>query len=562
MRISTRIQSLLVSAALLVPLVATPVTAAYAQPTEEKTAASWSGVVINEAYLSGGSKGAAYKNKFIELYNTTDNDVTLDGTSLQYRPASGTGASNAAADLTGVIKAKGHYLIKAGSNGSDGAELPQADATATNLNASGTKGTLFLAATTSKLSPAVGDTTANADIIDALGYGDTNTFEKAAATAPKSNADVKSLNRANGVDTNDNSADFTLSADITPEGTGEGSQPTPKPDPTPGDCPTGEAEIAQIQGTTDTSPCVGKTVTTTGVVTAAYPDGGFNGYTIQTPATGGAVNLAEHKASDGLFVYDSKNVKDLQIGDYVKVNGTISEYYGLTELNASSVTKLSDKVEAPKASTMAFPKTDTERESLESMLIAPQGDYTVSDVYNTNKYGEIGLAASNKPFLNPTVKGLKGDAETGAAYQAELDRIEAEGVYLDDGSSRNFLDTKYPDNADTPLPYLSNDQPVRVGEKVTFTKPVVLDYRNSAWRFQPTERLTGDNADAQPVTFTSTRTDTPDLAAVGGDIRLATFNVLNYFSTTADKTGCSTSNAYTDRDGNPVTAKNCDVRGA
>ena len=92
---------------------------------------------------------------------------------------------------------------------------------------------------------------------------------------------------------------------------------------------------------------------------------------------------------------------------------------------------------------MAFPKTDTERESLESMLIAPQGDYTVSDVYNTNKYGEIGLAASNKPFLNPTVKGLKGDAETGAAYQAELDRIEAEGVYLDDGSSRNFLDTKY-----------------------------------------------------------------------------------------------------------------------
>ena len=121
MHISTRIQSLLVSAALLVPLVATPVTVAYAQPTEEKTAASWSGVVINEAYLSGGSKGAAYKNKFIELYNTTDNDVTLDGTSLQYRPASGTGASNAAADLTGVIKAKGHYLIKAGSNGSDGA---------------------------------------------------------------------------------------------------------------------------------------------------------------------------------------------------------------------------------------------------------------------------------------------------------------------------------------------------------------------------------------------------------------------------------------------------------
>ena len=71
MRISTRIQSLLVSAALLVPLVATPVTAAYAQPTEEKTAASWSGVVINEAYLSGGSKGAAYKLSLIHISEPT-----------------------------------------------------------------------------------------------------------------------------------------------------------------------------------------------------------------------------------------------------------------------------------------------------------------------------------------------------------------------------------------------------------------------------------------------------------------------------------------------------------
>lgn len=329
-----------------------------------------------------------------------------------------------------------------------------------------------------------------------------------------------------------------------------------------GACPTGLAQIAQIQGTGDVSPCSGATVTTRGVVTAAWPDGGFNGYTIQTPATGGTVDLAAHTASDGLFIYDAKHVGEIAIGDYVEVSGKVSEYNGLTELTASSVTMLDDEVEAPTPAQVEFPGTDAERESLESMLIAPQGDYTVSDLYNTNKYGEIGLAASDTPFLNPTVKGLKGDAETGEAYQAELDRLEAESVYLDDGASRNFLDTKYPDNADTPLPYLSNDQPVRVGSKVTFTKPVVLDYRNNAWRFQPTERLTGDNPDAQPVTFTDTRTDTPDLDAVGGDIRLATFNVLNYFSTTADDTGCAETNAYTDRDGNPVTAKNCDVRGA
>ncbi|KAB7789039.1 ExeM/NucH family extracellular endonuclease [Bifidobacterium leontopitheci] len=580
-RFSTRIQGLLVSAALLVPLAAVPATAAWAepeaaQPTASATAAAttatsaakpaaaakptsvYTGVVINEAYLSGGSKGAKYKNKFVELYNTTDKAVNLAGTSLQYRSASGTGAATAAANLTGSIPAKGYFLVKAGSNGSNGADLPKADVDATGLNASGTKGTLLLAATTDKLSPAAGDTTTNADIIDALGYGDTNTFEKAPATAPKSNTDVKSLNRTNGVDTNDNSKDFTLNADITPQASGDEGGSTPDPTPQPG----GEATIAEIQGTSDESPYDGKSVTTKGVVTATYPDGGFNGYTIQTPATGGDVNLADHKASDGLFVYDSKNAKDLKAGDYVQVSGKVSEYYGLTELNADTATKLDDKVTAPAPAKVAFPKTDAERESLESMLVAPQGDYTVSDVYNTNKYGEVGLAASDKPFLNPTVKGLKGDAKTGAAYQAEVDRLEAESVTLDDGSSRNFLDTKYPDNADTPLPYLSNDKPVRVGEKTTFTKPVVLDYRNNGWKFQPTERLTGDNPDDQPVEFSDTRTDTPDLKTVGGDIRLGTFNVLNYFSTTADETGCPTKNAYTDRDGNPITAKNCDVRGA
>nr|WP_241677070.1 ExeM/NucH family extracellular endonuclease [Bifidobacterium jacchi] len=558
--ISRRAGGFLIAAALLMPLTTVSVTASTASAVEPAATAAQTGVVINEAYLSGGSKGAAYKNKFVELYNTTDKDVSLDGTSIQYRSATGTAATSGIADLKGTIKAKGYYLIKANSNGDNGKELPAADVDASNLMPSGTKGTLFLAATTDKLSPAAGDTTKNAQIIDALGYGTTNTFETAAATAPNGNTDVKSLNRTDGKDTNDNSKDFTLSATITPGAvnvTDGGSQPTPDPDPTP----DGEKSIADIQGTGDASPLVDKTVTTKGVVTATYPDGGFNGYTIQTPGTGN-IDPASHKASDGLFVYDADNAKTLKTGDYVQVTGKVSEYYGLTELRATKAIKLDEKVAAPTPAKVSYPQTDAKRETLESMLVAPQGDYTVSDVYNTNKYGEIGLAASNKPFLNPTVKGLKGDAKTGAAYQAEVDRLEKESVVLDDGSSRNFLDTKYPTNADTPLPYLSNDKPVRVGEKVTFTKPVVFDYRNNAWKFQPTGRLTGDNADEQPVTFSNTRTDTPDLQAVGGDIKLGTFNVLNYFSTTADQTGCAVSNSYKDRDGNPITARNCDVRGA
>ncbi|HEY9394294.1 MAG TPA: hypothetical protein VIP58_09140, partial [Nocardioides sp.] len=41
--------------------------------------------------------------------------------------------------------------------------------------------------------------------------------------------------------------------------------------------------IADIQGTGTASPLVGETVTTSGIVTAAYPSGGFFGFYLQTP---------------------------------------------------------------------------------------------------------------------------------------------------------------------------------------------------------------------------------------------------------------------------------------
>ena len=61
--------------------------------------------------------------------------------------------------------------------------------------------------------------------------------------------------------------------------------------------------IAEVQGTSGSSPLQGLTVTTRGVVTAAYPSGGFFGFYIQTPGTGAAnIDLSTHTASDGVFV--------------------------------------------------------------------------------------------------------------------------------------------------------------------------------------------------------------------------------------------------------------------
>lgn len=515
-----------------------------------------SGVVINEAYLSGGSAGAAFTNKFVELYNPGDSAVSLAGWSLQYRPATGTAAATGVVPLTGSIAGKGYYLVGGGSNGTNGQALPTPDVASNALNPSGTTGTLILAKSASALTLPTGSVTGDASVADLLGYGTSNTFEKAKATAPSANTDVKSLVRTKAVDTDDNSADFTLSATITPQNAASAPGDPGTGDPGTGDpgTPADTIPIAEIQGTGDTSPKAGTTVTTTGVVTARYATGGFNGFYLQTPGTGGAVDLATHTASDAVFVFGSSFAGTVAAGDYVKVTGAVSEFNGLTELTATAITELdASTVSAPAPATVGLPATAAQRESLEGMLVAPQGAFTVTDVYSANQYGEIGLAAGDKTLVQPTEAARPGTAE----YAAVVADNAARAVTLDDGASTNFLSAA---NKAKPLPYLSLDKPVRVGEPVAFTTPVILDYRNNAWKFQPLSELTPANAaTVQPVSFTNTRTAAPE--NVGGDLRLATFNVLNYFTTTGDQlSGCT---FYTDRDGNPITVNSgCDARGA
>lgn len=538
--------------ALSAGLIAAPLTAlpAVADTAAEVSAAAGSSpVVINEAYLSGGSAGAAFKNKFVELYNSSDAPVSLDGWSLQYRSAGGTGVPNGVASLSGSIPANGHYLVQGASNGANGADLPTPDLVAGALNPGGTAGTIVLAKQPAAVELSVGSQVEPAGVADLLGYGTSNTYETKAAAAPTGNTDVKSLNRTAAVDTNDNAADFTLSATITPT-PGGGTSPDPAPEPVVG-------TIAEIQGTGTDSPLAGATVTTTGKVTAVFPTGGLNGYYIQTAGTGGDLTATNHAASDGIFVYSPATVAAVQAGDYVQVTGIVAEYYGMTQINvgaSAGLAKLAEAAPEVKATSFTLPANETFRESLEGMLLAPQGPLTVTDNYSLNQYGEIGLAGGTTPLVQPTAVAPYGTAEHAAVVQDNA----ARGIKLDDGASTNFL--KDETTKALPLPYLTATDPVRVGSPATFTTNVVLGYANAAWKFQPLTHLTPANAAAvQPASFGATRTDAP--AAVGGTLKLASFNVLNYFPTTGDQlTGCT---YYEDREGNPITVRGgCDARGA
>jgi len=485
-----------------------------------------SGVVINEAYLSGGSPGAAFTNKFVELYNPTDADVSLDGTSLQYRSGTGSAASHSTIALTGTIPAKGYYLVKGGSNGSAGVALPAADKDGTGLNPSGTTGTLALVQGTSAVTLPTGDLAGASGVIDAIGYGTSNTYEAAVAAAPVGNTDVKSLNRDDGGDTDDNSADFALSASITPtnaKGETGATDPGTDPDPDPGPQPGEKVSIAAVQGTTDTSPLKGDLVTVEGVITADYRTGGYDGIVIQTQGSGGADD-ATPGASDGIFIFLSGKTVPGSIGDLVSVNGTVSEYYGQTQIapaSAADVSVVTAGVGVPDATPLPTTVVGSDREQYENMLVAPTGDYLVASSHQLYNFGTLWLNPGELNVKSTELKGVGAEADKIAAAN------RADRILLDDGYNAQIGKAGHTGDQ----PYFTKDDVVRNGDAVDFDgKSFVLQYGFDDWRLQPVTPLNSTSPADQKVSFT-TNNPRPEVPSVGGDVQIASFNVYNYFTT-------------------------------
>ncbi|SIT74060.1 ExeM/NucH family extracellular endonuclease [Microbacterium sp. RU33B] len=503
-------------------------------------------LVISEVYGGGGNSGATIERDFIELTNSGPSAVALDGWSVQYASASGT--SWAVTPLTGSIPAGGSYLVGQAA-GSGGTLDLNVDASG-SIAMSGTNGKVALVSATTPLSCGAACSTAD-PVVDFVGYGSANEGAGGTTTPVLSN----STSASRTANTASNAADFTVGAP-NPRYTGGSAVVTPDPDPEPE--PATDATIAQIQGSGTASPLLGANVKTRGVVTASYPTGGFQGYVIQTPGTGGAVDLSTHVTSDGLFVY-SPGTPIPTVGAYVEVTGIVSEFGGtasspstLTQVTASAVTALTEPFVPPLPALVAWPTTDAQRESLESMLISPQNAFTVSNTFSANQFGEVGLAAGSTPLIQPTDVARPGTPEAAAVAADNA----ARRVALDDGASINFLSAA---NQSLVPTFVSLDEPIRVGASVSISTPMIVDWRNSTWKLQPTAPLVGAASAVDGVTFENTRTAAP--AEVGGDISIASFNVLNYFTTIgADTPGCV---PFRDRTGDPVTVDTgCSARGA
>ncbi len=88
---------------------------------------------------------------------------------------------------------------------------------------------------------------------------------------------------------------------------------------------------------------------TEGVVTAAYPSGGFFGFYMQTEGTGGSVDPATRTTSDGIFVRQtfSAGAVTVEPGDFVQVFGTVTEFAGQTQVEVTDAADIEPAAGTP-----------------------------------------------------------------------------------------------------------------------------------------------------------------------------------------------------------------------
>ncbi|WLD92654.1 endonuclease/exonuclease/phosphatase family protein [Alkalihalobacillus sp. AL-G] len=135
-------------------------------------------------------------------------------------------------------------------------------------------------------------------------------------------------------------------------------------------------EIHDIQGSGSASPLEGKDVMTCGTVTATTS----NGYWIQDTTEDG-----DRTTSEGIFVYRSNGPGGIIAGHVVSQTAKVTEYYGLTELNARREPKVIGSSSMPTPTEITSSMNYADLESLEGMLVTVTSATVVA---GSNKYNE------------------------------------------------------------------------------------------------------------------------------------------------------------------------------
>lgn len=456
-------------------------------------------IVISQVYGGGGNSGATLKNDFIELFNRGNTAVSLNGWSVQY--ASSTGTTWQKTNLTNVTLQPGQYYLIQQAVGAGGTvNLPTPDAT----------GTIAMSSTAGKVALVSNQTTLSGScptVVDFVGYGTANCFEASAAPSlTNTTADSRALGGC--TDTDNNSTDFAAGA---PAPRNAATLPAPCSGVTPPPPPP-VSLISEVQGNGASSPVVGTAVTVEAIVVGDFQGTNqLDGFFVQEEVADYDANPA---SSEGLFVSSALAVNP---GDKVRVTGTVTEANNLTTLSATSIAVLSSGNPLPAITPVAMPfdGSATDRERYEGMLVTLPQLLTVTENFQLGRFGQIVVSANGR-LRHPTHVALPGAPANAAAAANDLNRL-----FVDDASN-----VQNPDPVIFPAPGLSAANTLRSGDTLTGATGV-MSYGFGAFRLLPT---------AEPVFVADNPRPAAPPALPGiGSLRVASFNVLNYFN--GDGTG-------------------------
>jgi predicted extracellular nuclease len=280
--------------------------------------------------------------------------------------------------------------------------------------------------------------------------------------------------------------------------------------------------IHTVQGSGNQSPLAGTVVTVEGIVTADFQGANqLSGFYIQTPD---AEADADVTTSQGIFVYTNLAPYTVTIGDRVRVSATVIEFgtapNTLTELVTPVISTISNGNALPAIVDVALPIAaigDLER--YEGMRVRFTQSLTVSDHFDLAHFGEVTLTANSRA-LQPTNEVDLNDAvasgttssgnSNGAAVIAFDNLNKRSSILLDDASTLTYPAI---------VPFVDPvDHTLRLGSTIS-NLTGILSQAFGAHRLYAT---------VAPAFAYAPRPVTPP--AVGGNVKVASANVLNYFN--------------------------------
>jgi predicted extracellular nuclease len=303
--------------------------------------------------------------------------------------------------------------------------------------------------------------------------------------------------------------------------TGQSFLAAPPPvTPEPSDpCPTAPThKISQVQGSGATSPLVNTSVTVRGVVTADRTGSArLSGFFVEEEQTD---RDSDPATSEGVFVRTGLPSGTVE-GDVVQVSGGVREFTGSgssqTQISSGVTVTRCDTGELPPAAELTFPVTAVgDLERYEGMRVTMPQSLVISEYFNFDRFNEVvvGLPMPDRDrFDTPTAV-----VEPGAEAVALAAEYAKRRITIDDGrGSQNASPPIFPGTVDTPFTLANR---FRGGDTLTDITGVV-EHTFGLYRVHPTDDATYTQENPRPAAPPS----------VDGDVKVASFNVLNYFLT-------------------------------